>query len=101
MSAMDCVITCRFHGVVFAHLLNIPIIALSHHTKAMILMDDLGLSNYGLNIRTVDSGTLTNTFSDVVLNAARIKSRISAWSSSYQETLAWQFDHLFPHGVGV
>jgi polysaccharide pyruvyl transferase WcaK-like protein len=98
---MDYVITCRFQGVVFAHLLNIPVIALRYHPKTMILMDDLGLSSDCLNIRTVDSGTLTDTFSDVVLNAARIKSRMSAWSSSYQEPLACQFDHLFPHGVGV
>jgi polysaccharide pyruvyl transferase WcaK-like protein len=101
MSSMDYVITCRFHGVVFAHLLNIPVIALSHHPKIMTLMDDLGLSRYCLDIRTVDSETLTNTFSDLVLNAAKIKSQMSAMYSSYKKTLARQFDNLFPRSVGV
>ena len=31
MSGMDYVVTCRFHGVVFAHLLNKPILAIAHH----------------------------------------------------------------------
>jgi polysaccharide pyruvyl transferase WcaK-like protein len=101
MSALDYVITCRFHGVVFAHLLNIPVIALTYHPKIMTLMDDLGLSRYCLDIRTVDSDTLTETFADLVLNATKIKSRMSALSSSYQDTLARQFDNLFPHSVGV
>jgi polysaccharide pyruvyl transferase WcaK-like protein len=101
MSAMDYVITCRFHGVVFAHLLNIPVIALSHHPKVMTLMDDLGLSRYCLDIRTVDADTLTDTFSDLVLNAAQIKSRMNAMYSSYKDMLARQFDDLFPHSVGA
>lgn len=101
MSAMDYVVTCRFHGVVFAHLLNLPVIALTYHPKTMTLMDGLGLSRYCMDIRTVDSDTLADTFSDLVLNAAQIKSRMSAKYSSYKDTLARQFDNLFPHSVGV
>ena len=33
MSSMDHIITCRFHGVIFAHVMNIPVIAISHHPK--------------------------------------------------------------------
>src|SRR5262249_31749812 len=100
-SAMDYVITCRFHGVVFAHLLNIPVIALSHHSKIMTLMDDLGLSRYCLDIRTVESDSLTDTFFDLVENAAQIKSRMSAVYLSYKDALGRQFDNLFPQSVGV
>jgi polysaccharide pyruvyl transferase WcaK-like protein len=101
MSAMDYVITCRFHGVVFAHLLNIPVIALSYHPKITTLMDDLGLSRYCMDIRAVDSETLTDTFSDLVVNAAHIKSRMNATYSTYKKKLERQFDNLFPNGVGV
>jgi polysaccharide pyruvyl transferase WcaK-like protein len=101
MSAMDYVITCRFHGVIFAHLLNIPVIALSHHPKMMTLMHDLGLSRYCLDIRTADSDTLTDTFLELVVNAAQIKSRMRTIYSSYKDRLARQFDNLFPNSVDV
>jgi polysaccharide pyruvyl transferase WcaK-like protein len=101
MSTMDFVITCRFHGIVFAHLLNIPVIALSYHPKMRTLMEDLGLSRYCLDVRTVDSDTLAKTFLELVANAAQIKIRMSTIYSSYSETLARQFDNLFPDGAGV
>jgi polysaccharide pyruvyl transferase WcaK-like protein len=95
MSGMDYVITCRFHAVVFAHLLNIPVIALSYHPKITTLMKDLGLSRYCLDIRAVDAETLRDAFADLVVNATQIKSRMRTICSSYRETLAGQFDHLF------
>src|SRR5262249_23095448 len=54
MAAMDYVVTCRFHGVVFAHLLNKPVIAIAHHPKVGDLMTDLGLSKYCMDIRNFD-----------------------------------------------
>jgi polysaccharide pyruvyl transferase WcaK-like protein len=45
MSGMDYVVTSRFHGVVFAHLLNKPVLAIAHHRKVIDLMTDLELSN--------------------------------------------------------
>ena len=40
MNKMDYVVTCRFHGVVFAHLLNKPVLAISRHPKVMDLMKE-------------------------------------------------------------
>ena len=54
MSGMDYVVTCRFHGVVFAHLLNKPVLAIAHHPKVMDLMTDLELSSYCVDIRDFD-----------------------------------------------
>ena len=44
MATMDYVVTCRFHGVVLAHLLNKPVLAISHHPKVLSLMKDIGFS---------------------------------------------------------
>jgi polysaccharide pyruvyl transferase WcaK-like protein len=55
MSGMDYVVTCRFHGVVFAHLLNKPVLAIAHHPKVMDLMTDLELSSYCVDIRMAGS----------------------------------------------
>jgi polysaccharide pyruvyl transferase WcaK-like protein len=101
MRAMDYIVTCRFHGVILAHLLNKPVIALSHHPKMNTLMSDLGLSGYCLDIRTVDSDSLMEKIFELMSNAAQIKSRMSAIYLSYKESLLRQFDKLFPKSVGV
>jgi len=95
------VITCRFHGVVFAHLLNKPVIALSHHPKVSSLMDDLGLSKYCLAINDCDAGILQETFLALVTNRDKIRASMAAKASVYKKTLLTQFDRLFPQSATV
>ena len=73
MSLMDYVVTCRFHGVVFAHLLNKPVLALSHHSKVATLMDDIGLSEYCADMDSFEAASLLNTFRLLVANSEEIK----------------------------
>ncbi len=96
MSAMDYVVTCRFHGVVFAHLLNKPVLAISHHPKVANLMNALGLSKYCVDIQTFDPIRLTDTFASLVSDAEEVKSRMTASLAGYRSQLAIQFDDLFP-----
>jgi polysaccharide pyruvyl transferase WcaK-like protein len=95
MSAMDYVVTCRFHGVVFAHLLNKPVLAVSHHPKVATLMEDLGLSEYCVDIRTRDVGVFKEAFLSLVANKDAIKSRMEEKLVGYKRELASQFDSLF------
>ena len=96
MSAMDYVVTCRFHGVVFAHLLNKPVLAISHHPKVASLMNTLGFSEYCFDIEKFDPEQLTDAFESMVRNADEIRSSMAA-SLAYQKTkLEAQFDNLFP-----
>lgn len=96
ISLMDYVVTCRFHGVIFAHLLNKPVLALAHHPKVSTLMADLGLQQYCLDIRTCDVDALQKTFISLVKNKDEIKSRMAERLACYQEQLSTQFDTLFP-----
>ena len=96
MSAMDYVVTCRFHGVVFAHMLNKPMLALSHHPKVATLMNDLGMAKYCVDIRTCDAAVLTDRFLSLVHNRAEIRRRMAEKLASYERELADQFDALFP-----
>jgi polysaccharide pyruvyl transferase WcaK-like protein len=95
MSTMDYVVTCRFHGVVFAHLLNKPVLAIAHHPKVMDLMTDLELSSYCVNIQDFDLKLLAEKFSLMVINAKDIKCRMSASLTRNRERLGRQFDELF------
>jgi len=95
MVPMEYVITCRFHGVVFAHLLNKPVLALSHHPKVLTLMTDLGLQEYCLDIKTTDLTLLTSTFASLVKSRDQIKRQMSAKKECYRQILSTQFDRLF------
>ena len=95
MSGMDYVVTCRFHGVVFAHLLNKPILAIAHHPKVTDLMTSLELSSYCVDIRDFDLNLLSEMFSAMVTNADEIKSRMAASLTRNRQRLKGQFDELF------
>jgi polysaccharide pyruvyl transferase WcaK-like protein len=95
MSGVDYVVTCRFHGVVFAHLLNKPVLAIAHHPKVVDLMTDLELSSYCVDIRDFDLKLLTERFASMVINAYEIKSRMAASLTRNKQRLTSQFDELF------
>jgi len=97
MSRMDYVVTCRFHGVVFAHLLNKPVLAIAHHPKVMDIMGDLQLSSYCVDIRDFDVKLLLERFASMVINAEEIKSRMAASLTRNKQQLRSQFDELFQH----
>ena len=96
MSALDYVVTCRFHGVVFAHLLNKPVLAVSHHPKVTHLMHALGLSEYCVDIRTFDPANLADRLDSMVKNQRDIKAQMSTSLGRYTELLKCQFDELWP-----
>jgi polysaccharide pyruvyl transferase WcaK-like protein len=96
MSAMDYVVTCRFHGIVFAHLLNKPVLAISPHPKVANHMSALGLAKYCVDIRTFDPNLLADTFEALVRDRDDIKDRMAASLASYKLLLKGQFDDLFP-----
>ena len=77
---VDCYVTCRFHGVLFAHLLGVPALAMAPHPKVRALMEDFGLSQYCLDIAECDLKDLTRAFERLVANADEVKDRIRAKS---------------------
>jgi polysaccharide pyruvyl transferase WcaK-like protein len=94
MSSIDYIITCRFHGVVFAHLMNIPVIAISHHPKVATLMNDFGLSEYCLDMNTFDFELLTATFTRMVRNQDSIRARMAEKVALYSNAVTAQFNQL-------
>ena len=97
MSRMDYIVTPRFHGVVFAHLLNKPVLAISHHPKVMNFMAELGLSQYCLDIRDLDVSLLIEKFQLLVRNADEVRDCMSRSLEMFRSQLTVQFDELFPY----
>jgi polysaccharide pyruvyl transferase WcaK-like protein len=96
MSSMDYVVTCRLHGVIFAHLLNKPVVAIAHHPKVATLMSDIGLAGYCLDIRTFDPDLLIATFTTAVRDSKEIRERMAERLVCYRRQFMQQFDDLFP-----
>ncbi len=99
MSKMNYVVTGRFYGVVFAHMLNIPVLAIAHHPKVSTLMSDLGLSKYCVDIRKCDANTLAEAFTSLVNDRDEIKTRMAERLACYKRQSSIQFDELFPEGA--
>ena len=95
MARIDFIVTCRFHGVIFAHLLNKPVLAIAHHPKVSELMTELDLSSYCLDIRNFDSMLLASRFASMICNAEEIKSRMAVSLTKNRQRLTTQFDGLF------
>jgi polysaccharide pyruvyl transferase WcaK-like protein len=99
MATMDYVVTSRFHGIIFAHLLNKPVLAISPHSKVKTLMKDLDLAAYCLDVGECELNRLTDVFTALVSNADVIRSRMADRLGSYKSQLTVQFDQLFPSAV--
>jgi polysaccharide pyruvyl transferase WcaK-like protein len=95
MEQMDYIVTCRYHGVIFAHMLKKPVLALSHHPKVTALMKSLGLSEYCIDLRQCDASLLEERFSLLVKNQDAVIWQLQESLSRYKAALSRQFDSLF------
>jgi polysaccharide pyruvyl transferase WcaK-like protein len=94
MSQFDFVVTSKFHGVVFSHLLAKPVIALSYHNKIDDLMRSVGHSQYCLNIERFDDECLKKAFTSLIDNTQELKSKFRQTVASHRHTLKAQFDEI-------
>jgi polysaccharide pyruvyl transferase WcaK-like protein len=72
------------------------VLAISHHRKVATLMNDLGLSEYCVDIRTFDLDLLTHAFTRLIENRDAVKARMADEACRYEKALTIQFDRLFP-----
>jgi polysaccharide pyruvyl transferase WcaK-like protein len=96
MAAMDSIVTSRYHGVVFAHLLNKPVLAISTHPKVATLMDDLGLSKFCVAVDGCDVEGLSARFLALSAEADDVQRRMTRTRATFRRQLSDQFDELFP-----
>jgi polysaccharide pyruvyl transferase WcaK-like protein len=69
ISEFDFIVTSKFHGVVFSHLLERPVVALSYHRKIDDLMQIVGHSQHCLDIENFEVEHLKSTFTALVTDA--------------------------------
>lgn len=95
LSEMDYVITCRLHGIIFAHLLNKPVLAISSHPKTSTLMENLGMWRYCVDLKTFDPKDVIDRFTTLVGEKDVIKHVMSKRLAENQAKISAEFDALF------
>jgi polysaccharide pyruvyl transferase WcaK-like protein len=95
MSTFDFVVTSKFHGVIFSHLLGKPVIALSYLPKINHLMRAVGHERYCLDIEHFENKELIESFQSLVDERACVTALFSKVSESYADALHKHFDNLF------
>jgi polysaccharide pyruvyl transferase WcaK-like protein len=95
MSTFDYVVTCRYHGVIFSHLVNKPALAIAHHPKVTHIMGSLGLADYCVDILDFDPVLLMNKFTLLENNAEDVRRQLALRQAEYRSQLKRQFDDIF------
>lgn len=91
----DVVVATRFHNIVFALMLDKPVVALSYHVKVRSLMADTGLADYCQDIEQLDLPRLKEQFIDLEKNAGSLKSVIREKTEEYRAALELQYRRIF------
>jgi len=57
-------------------------------------MSEVGMADYCVDIHTITTSLLSNTFESLTANANRIESRLKQIGDDYAHTLAYQYDFV-------
>ena len=94
MATFDFVVTPKFHGVVFSHLLGKPVVALSYLPKIDYLMRRTGHDQYCLDIEDFDVNSMIDRFTSLVQESDRLRTVFRETSTAYADALRMEFDNL-------
>ena len=95
MSEFDYIVTSKFHGIIFSHLLRKPVIALSYHRKMDVAMRMLGQEKFCTDVEHFDVSWLVAAFRSLVDERPSIQLRSAVAVETFAATLSQQFDGLF------
>jgi len=99
MSTFDFVVTSKFHGVIFSHLLGKPVIATSYSLKIDQLMQTAGHGQYCLPIEQCDVDWLVERFQSLVREKDQLTQLFRKISTGRVAALRTHFDALFPPAI--
>ena len=95
----DYMVTSKYHGVIFSHLLQKPVIATGYHQKVNTAMQAAGQKQYSESIENFEPAWLIDSFQSLVRNREHIRSQQADAVAQFTQSLRKQFDDLFsrPH----
>jgi polysaccharide pyruvyl transferase WcaK-like protein len=98
MSEFAFVVTSKYHGIIFSHVLGKPVISLSYGKKMDFAMQAVGQDRFNANIERFDVDWLIKAFRSLVDDSEEIKQESAAAVRANAAKLSQQFDSLFLPG---
>lgn len=94
LSAVDFIVSPRFHNLVLGIMLNKPVISLSYDPKNDALLDGFGLGEYCQSIEGVDLERLIAQFIHLESHADRLRPELQRKSDEYRSLLNEQYRQI-------
>jgi len=96
LEGVDAVVASRLHGLVLAHVLGKPAIAVSFDRKVGAHMQEIGMGPYCLNLQTVDRTKLAEAFTRLEREAVDVRAALDDARRTMREALDAQYDAVIP-----
>jgi polysaccharide pyruvyl transferase WcaK-like protein len=91
----DIVVATRFHNIILALLVNIPVLSIAFHHKCFSLMSSMGLSEYCQDIKDLTADRLIEQFCHLQKNAESLKPMIRQRAEVFRKALDVQYKLIF------
>jgi polysaccharide pyruvyl transferase WcaK-like protein len=94
LSAVDVVVSSRFHNLLLALMLRKPVFAISYHEKFKPLMDSVGLGEFCQDIEHIDVDELLRKLAKLQKNYPSIRLQIARETASFRAALDEQYERI-------
>ena len=95
LATFDAVVAARFHGVLLAHVVGCPVLAVSHERKVATLMSELGHEAYCAPIDTLDPAAASATLDQLLARRDALAAQIRELAADYRRRVDAQYDAVF------
>lgn len=90
----DMVVATRFHGIIIPYVLNKPVLGIAYQRKSTDLMEQMGQSEYVVDIHSFDAESLKARFVSMESRIQEIKEEIGRRNSVFRRALQDQYDRV-------
>jgi polysaccharide pyruvyl transferase WcaK-like protein len=92
LDGVDGVVASRLHGVILAHVLGKPALAVSFDRKVSVHMKEIGMARYCLDLHVVDRAALSHAFAQLEQEARSVRAALDDSRRAMREALDLQYD---------
>jgi len=95
LATFDAVVAARFHGVLLAHVVGCPVLAVSHERKVATLMAELGHDAYCAPIDELDPAAAGAALAELLARRDPLAAQIRAVAADNRRRVDAQYDAVF------
>lgn len=94
ISGADLVVATRFHSTMIPLLMGKPVIGLCYHTKSKVLLTEVGLGDYYVDINDFTAQELCKKFDSLSENIDAAKKELASKNQHYSKLMDEQWDRI-------